>query len=48
MRVGVVGHVEWIEFLAVARVPRAGEIVTARERWGEAAGGGGVSAVRLA
>jgi ribokinase len=48
MRVGVVGHVEWIEFLAVARVPRAGEIVTARESWGEAAGGGGVSAVRLA
>jgi len=48
MRVGVVGHVEWIEFLAVARVPRAGEIVTARESWGEAAGGGGVSVVRLA
>lgn len=48
MRVGVVGHVEWIEFVAVERVPRAGEIVTARESWGEAAGGGGVSAVRLA
>lgn len=48
MRVGVVGHVEWIEFVAVARVPRPGEIVTARESWGEAAGGGGVSAVRLA
>ncbi|HSJ93181.1 MAG TPA: PfkB family carbohydrate kinase, partial [Gaiellaceae bacterium] len=48
MRVGVVGHVEWIEFVAVERVPRAGEIVTARESWGEAAGGGGVAAVRLA
>lgn len=48
MRVGVVGHVEWIEFLAVARVPDAGDIVTARESWGEAGGGGGVAAARLA
>lgn len=48
MRVGVVGHVEWIEFVAVARVPRPGEIVTARESWGEAGGGGGVAAARLA
>jgi ribokinase len=48
VRVAVVGHVEWIDFLAVERVPAAGEIVQARESWGEAAGGGGVSAVQLA
>lgn len=48
MRVAVVGHVEWIEFVAVAGVPRPGDIVTARESWGEAAGGGGVAAARLA
>jgi ribokinase len=48
VRVAVVGHVEWIDFLAVERVPDAGEIVQARESWGEAAGGGGVSAVQLA
>ena len=48
MRVAVVGHVEWIEFLLVERVPEAGEIVQARDSWGEAAGGGGVAAVQLA
>ena len=48
MRVGVVGHVEWIDFVVVDRVPEPGEIVTAHETWGEAAGGGGVSVVRLA
>jgi ribokinase len=44
----VVGHVEWIEFLAVERVPAPGEIVVADDAWGEAAGGGGVASVRLA
>src|SRR5437764_617703 len=29
MRVGVVGHVEWVEFARVEEVPRAGEIVEA-------------------
>jgi ribokinase len=48
MQVGVVGHVEWIEFLRVERVPSPGEIVTAQAVWGEAAGGGGVAAVQLA
>jgi ribokinase len=48
VRVGVVGHVEWIEFLAVDRVPETGEIVQAKDAWGEAAGGGGVAAVQLA
>ncbi|MEX0815983.1 MAG: PfkB family carbohydrate kinase [Gaiellales bacterium] len=47
MRVAVCGHVEWIEFVPVERVPRQGEIVHAAESWGEAAGGGGVAAVQL-
>ena len=48
MKVAVVGHVEWVEFLRVPRVPEPGSIVTASEVWAEPAGGGGVSAVRLA
>jgi ribokinase len=47
MRAAVVGHVEWIEFVPVERVPRAGEIIGADESWGEAAGGGVVAAVQL-
>jgi ribokinase len=43
-----VGHVEWVEFLRVPRVPEPGSIVTASEVWGEPAGGGGVASVRLA
>ena len=48
MRVGVVGHVEWIDFVAVEKVPAPGEIVQGKESWGEAGGGGGVAAARLA
>ena len=48
MRVAVVGHVEWIEFVRVDRVPARGEIVHAGEVWAEAAGGGAVAAVQLA
>jgi ribokinase len=47
MRVGVVGHVEWVTFGLVDRVPRAGEIVNASETWDEPAGGGAVAAVQL-
>ena len=47
MRVAVVGHVEWIRFAEVSRMPDAGHIVQAREHWVEAAGGGAVAAVRL-
>lgn len=46
-RVGVVGHVEWVDFAVVARVPVAGEIVHARELFAEPAGGGAVAAVQL-
>jgi ribokinase len=48
VRVGVVGHVEWCEFVRVEEVPRAGAIVHATEWWHEPAGGGAVSAVQLA
>ena len=48
MRVAVVGHVEWVEFVRVERVPRPGEIVHAIETWEEPAGGGAVAAVQLA
>ena len=46
--VAVVGHVEFVEFLEVARVPATGEIVHARGTFAEPAGGGGVAAVQLA
>jgi ribokinase len=48
MRFAVVGHIEWIEFIRVERVPRQGELVRARERWCEPAGGGAVAAVQIA
>lgn len=48
MRVAVVGHVEWIEFARVERVPAPGEIVHASNAWEEPAGGGAVAAVQLA
>ncbi len=47
-RVAVVGHVEWIEFLSVDRVPAAGDIAHGTDAWEEAAGGGAVAAVQLA
>ena len=48
MRAAVVGHVEWIEFVRVERMPLAGEIVHAAEAWEEPGGGGAVAAVQLA
>jgi ribokinase len=48
MRVGVVGHVEWIEFVRVPSVPGPGDIVQASDTWQEPAGGGGVASVELA
>lgn len=47
MRVAVVGHVEWVRFAAVERMPEPGHITQAREHWLEPAGGGAVAAVRL-
>lgn len=48
MRVAVVGHVEWVQFARVERVPSPGEIVHAGDHWEEPAGGGAVTAVQLA
>ena len=48
VRVAVVGHVEWVEFIRVPHLPTAGEIVHAQHAWEEAAGGGAVAAVQLA
>jgi ribokinase len=48
MRTAVVGHVEWIEFGHVERVPKAGDIVHATDPWEEPGGGGAVSAAQLA
>lgn len=47
VRVGVVGHVEVVEFAVVPHVPAPGEIVHAREWFTVAAGGGGVAATQL-
>jgi ribokinase len=46
--VAVVGHVEWVQFAHVSHVPRAGEVVHARDPFEEPAGGGAVAAVQLA
>jgi ribokinase len=48
VRVAVVGHLEWVEFLRVPRVPGAGEIVHGQPVMEVAAGGGAVAAVQMA
>jgi ribokinase len=48
VRVAVVGHVEWVEFAIVERVPLAGEIEHAQGALAEPAGGGAGAAVQLA
>lgn len=47
MRAAVVGHIEWVEFVSVERVPATGEIVHARGWWEEPGGGGAGGAVQL-
>ena len=47
-KVAVVGHVEWVQFAHVSHVPRAGEVMHARDPFEEPAGGGAVVAVQLA
>jgi ribokinase len=46
-RVAVVGHVEWVEFVEVPRLPIEGEVLHAKGSFTRAAGGGGVAAVVL-
>lgn len=47
MRAGVVGHVEWVRFAQVERVPEAGAITHATSSWLEPAGGGAVASAQL-
>jgi ribokinase len=47
MRVAVVGHIEWVEFVEVDQVPAAGQIAHGLDSWDEPAGGGAVSAMQL-
>jgi len=47
VRAAVVGHVEWVRFARVERVPEPGTIVSALESWEEPAGGGAVAAAEL-
>jgi len=47
-RVAVVGHVEWVLFGRVRRLPSAGEVAHATGAFEEPAGGGAVAAVQLA
>jgi ribokinase len=48
MRAAVIGHLEWVEFMPVERVPLAGEILETTGSFSEPAGGGAVAAVQLA
>jgi ribokinase len=47
VRCAVVGHVEWVDFVPVERVPEPGEILTTNDHWAEPAGGGAVAAAEL-
>jgi ribokinase len=47
VRTAVVGHVEWVRFAKVDRLPKQGEIIHALESWVEPAGGGAVAATEL-
>jgi ribokinase len=48
LRVAVVGHIEWVTFAQVAKLPNPGDIVHSDADWDEAAGGGAVAAAELA
>lgn len=47
VRAGVIGHVEWVDFAVVDRLPVPGQILHAREHFADAGGGGGVAAVQM-
>jgi len=48
VRVAVVGHTEWIDFVRVSHLPAPGEILHAEDAWEEPGGGGAVAAGQLA
>jgi ribokinase len=47
VRLAVVGHVEWVDFVLAGRLPAAGEILHARDAWEAPAGGGAMAAYAL-
>ncbi|HEY3020264.1 MAG TPA: hypothetical protein VGJ32_08730, partial [Solirubrobacteraceae bacterium] len=47
MRAGVLGHVEWVDFAVVDRLPQRGAILHAREHFADVGGGGAVAAVQM-
>jgi ribokinase len=47
VKVAVVGHVEWVEFVEVDHVPAAGQIAHGIDAWDEPAGGGAVVAAQM-
>lgn len=47
MRLAVVGHVEWVDFVLADRLPAPGEIAAAAGAWEGAAGGGAMAAYAL-
>jgi ribokinase len=47
VRLAVVGHVEWVDFVLADRLPEAGEIAAATDAWEAAAGGGAMAAYAL-
>jgi ribokinase len=46
--IGVVGHVEWVDFVSVPHLPERGKILQAQSAFARAGGGGGVAATVLA
>src|SRR5215831_16936570 len=47
MKLAVVGHVEWVEFVEVDHVPSPGQIAHGTDAWSEPAGGGAVVAAQV-
>ncbi|MEA2158155.1 MAG: ribokinase [Solirubrobacteraceae bacterium] len=47
-RVALVGHIEWVDFVPVAKYPRRGSVLHADGSFARAGGGGGVAAAMLA
>jgi ribokinase len=47
VKVAVVGHVEWIEFVEVDHVPAPGQIAHGLDSWDEPGGGGAVVAMQM-
>ena len=48
LKLAVIGHVEWMTFLKVDKLPLAGQISHAEDSFEEAAGGAAVAAVQMA